>query len=62
MLFNDIESMDPNILLSIVNMKLRNESRNFEEFCSYYNLDPKKIQNKLEKIDYKYEKDTNQFK
>ena len=51
MLFNDIEAMDPNILLSIINMKLRNESRNFEDLCAYYNLDSEEIKTKLKQID-----------
>lgn len=62
MLSNDIESMDPNILLSIINMKLRNESRNFEDLCAYYNLDSDKIKNKLNQIDYYYKEEENQFK
>ncbi|NLC66759.1 MAG: DUF4250 domain-containing protein [Clostridium sp.] len=62
MLFNDIEAMDPNILLSIINMKLRNESRNFEDLCAYYNLDSEEIKTKLKQIDYHYKKNENQFK
>ena len=62
MLVNNIESMDPNILLSIINMKLRNEFRNFEDLCAYYNLDSDKIKTKLNQIDYYYKNDENQFK
>lgn len=56
-----IKSMDPYMLLSIVNMKLRDEYSDFEEFCGQYDVPSAEIFDKLRLIGYKYSKETNQF-
>ena len=53
--------MDSHMLLSIVNMKLRNEFRHFCEFCDDLNVEGKIIMLKLQKIGYSYQEDINQF-
>ena len=52
---------DPIMLLSIVNMKLRDEGIDFQELCNRENLSSLEIENKLEKIGYKYDSEANAF-
>ncbi|WP_040209956.1 DUF4250 domain-containing protein [Clostridium polynesiense] len=55
-------SMDPNILLSIINMKLRDEYSSLERLCEDMNIPAQKLEEKLEALGYKYNKDINQFR
>jgi len=54
--------MDANILLGIVNEKLRLECDNLEELLSMYNMGRSELSHKLEEIGYHYDPLTNQFK
>lgn len=54
--------MDKNMLLSIVNMKLRDEFEDEKDLCAYYNIDEKIFNEKLESFNLKYDKDVNQIK
>ncbi len=54
-------AMDKNILLSLINMKLRDEFRSLEDLCKEYDIDEFDIENKLKSIGYKYNKNINQF-
>jgi predicted MarR family transcription regulator len=56
-----IVAMDSNILLSLINMKLRDEFKSLEDLCNEYDVDETEIINKLKKIGYKYSNTTNQF-
>lgn len=58
----DIISMDPVILLSFINTKLRDEYSSLNLLCSDLSLDEKILKNKLKDIDYEYNKEMNQFK
>lgn len=58
----DMMSMDPVILLSFVNTKLRDEYSSLELLCNELDLDEENLKNKLKGIDYKYNKEMNQFK
>lgn len=53
---------DPFILLSTVNTKLRDYHNSFEDFCSSENHNADEIIKVLAKVDYYYDKDSNQFK
>lgn len=57
----NMKSMDPNLLLSIVNMKLRDEFENFDDLLRYYNLEESDISDRLKEIGYHYCKETHQF-
>ncbi|WP_319371915.1 DUF4250 domain-containing protein [uncultured Ilyobacter sp.] len=57
----NMKSMDPNLLLSIVNMKLRDEFENLEDLLRYYNLKESDLTDKIKEIGYHYCKETNQF-
>lgn len=52
---------DPVMLLSFVNMQLRDHYANLSDFCKAFGVEEDDITNKLETIDYKYESSTNQF-
>lgn len=54
--------MDPYILLSIINMKLRDEYSSLEVLCEDKNIPIYKLEEKLGKVGYKYYRDINQFK
>lgn len=53
---------DPVMLLSFVNMKLRDEYPSLAEFCSAQELSEEELRTKLEAIDYHYIPSENQFK
>lgn len=58
---DSIINMDPNILLSLINTKLRNEFKDLKDLVSAYDLDEKVIVEKLVNIGYKYNERKNQF-
>ena len=53
---------DPNMLLSYVNMMLRDRYSSLEEFCSANDADMTGITDKLGAIGYTYDEELNQFK
>ena len=52
---------DPVMLLSAVNMKLRDFYGNLDALCQELDIDKAWIVETLEKIDYQYDADKNQF-
>ena len=55
---------DPVMLLSFVNMKLRDNYSNLEDLAEGLDISKDELNdiiNKLESIDYRYDKDKNQF-
>lgn len=52
---------DPVMLLSFVNLKLRDYYPNLEELCADLAVDRKEIEEKLAGIDYQYDAGRNQF-
>ena len=54
--------MDPNILVSMVNMKLRDYYSSLDHYCDDIGIERKYIENKLANIGYRYCSDINQFK
>jgi hypothetical protein len=57
-----IEAMEPNILLSFINTKLRDEYDSLEGLCYDLELTQVLIEDKLLIIGYRYDKVQNQFK
>lgn len=53
---------DPVMLLSFINTKLRDHYESFDALCDDLNLDKEEIITKLEKINYFYIIEENQFK
>ena len=56
-----LNKKDPYMLLSIVNMKLRDEAVNLEELCKTYDKDETELKAQLLSIGYVYEPEHNQF-
>ena len=52
---------DPAMLLSYMNLKLRDSYPSLEAFCEDTGEDMKKIVDKLSQIDYHYDEEKNQF-
>ena len=55
-------NMDPNLLLSLVNTKLRNDYESLEDLCKSEHIEETLIVENMELIDYYYDEDENQFK
>lgn len=53
---------NPEMLLSFINMKLRDEFETFEELCNVLDIDADEISEKLHNAGYEYLPDQNQFK
>lgn len=58
----DIKDMDPNILVSIINLKLRDYYSSLENLCEDMDIDINILENSLEKGGFSYSKEVNQFK
>lgn len=52
---------DPILLLSVVNMKLRDFYKDLDTFCQEMSVDRQELIDKLADIDYEYDEKTNQF-
>lgn len=57
----NILAMDPYMLLSYINTKLRDEFESLKDLCSSFDVNEEEIEGKLRKIGYKYNDATNQF-
>ena len=53
---------DPNILLSFINLKLRDFYSSLDDLCDDLDISKDEIEEKLLCIGYKYNSDENQFK
>ena len=53
---------DPNILLSYVNTKLRDEYGSLDALCDDLDAGPSELAEKLSVLGYAYDPDANQFK
>ncbi|MDE6295248.1 MAG: DUF4250 domain-containing protein [Muribaculaceae bacterium] len=52
---------DPNMLLSIINMKLRDEYADLNELCASMDIDKESLLNTLSSAGYEYNPVTNSF-
>lgn len=52
---------DPAMLLSFVNLKLRDNYKSLEEMCDDLDINSEDIIKSLNSIDYEYDRETNQF-
>ncbi|MDF1617682.1 DUF4250 domain-containing protein [Petrocella sp. FN5] len=53
---------DPFILLSMINMKLRDHHKSLDDYCISENYQKHQILETLAKVNYVYDSKTNQFK
>lgn len=56
------ETMDTFILLSLVNMKLRDEFGDLNNLVKFYDIDKAKLVNKLAEAGFDYVEDVKQFR
>lgn len=56
-----LNKKDPYMLLSVVNMKLRDEVPSLDELCKTYQKDKAELMSQLEAIGYSYDQTHNQF-
>ena len=57
----EMAPQDPAMLLSWVNLKLRDFYPNLEEMCASLDLEKKELEERLAAIDYHYDQARNQF-
>lgn len=53
---------DPIMLLSVINMKLRDQYDSLDSLCDDLDVDKEEIINKLSSVNYVYDETQNQFK
>ena len=58
----DFEKGDINMMLSLLNMKLRDEFSDLERLADYYSADKNVILKRMEENGYFYNSEINQFK
>lgn len=61
-MLSNYQKMDINMLLSIVNMKLRNEKQTLEAFCITYQLEQVTLLERFKSHSLIYDATQNQFK
>ena len=54
--------MDPNILVSVINLKLRDYYKSIEDLCDDMDLSESELVEKLKKSGFTYKREINQFK
>ncbi|WP_033137252.1 DUF4250 domain-containing protein [Aeromonas finlandensis] len=59
---NTLQRLDANILLGIINEKLRLECDGLEELLAYYDMREEQLAGRLDQIGYHYDPLSNQFK
>ena len=57
----DIDKTEPNILLSIINMKLRDFYSSLDDLCEDMDISKSELLEHLEKNGFIYNENTNQF-
>lgn len=55
-------SMDPNILVSMLNMKLRDQFDSLEAYCEDVGVTEEELNEKIKVTGRVYDRETNQFK
>lgn len=53
---------DPIMLLSVVNMKLRDSYPTLEALCEDMEISPEELESRLKAVGVEYDKENNQFK
>lgn len=56
------KTMDAMMLLSICNMKLRDEGLDLDSLCARYDLNKEILEKRLTEIGFAYDKETKQFR
>lgn len=53
---------DPVMLLSIINMKLRDQFTELDQLCEYYNVSREHLTKRISLVGYSYDQNLNQFR
>lgn len=56
-----VMKMDPYMLLSMINMKLRDQFSSLDDLCEDFEVTVEELKNKMNTIGYEYKPETNQF-
>jgi hypothetical protein len=60
--FSNYRSIDPHLLVGLVNTALRNNCDSFEDFCRTHDLEPAILIQRLQTAGYHYKPVQNQFR
>ncbi len=60
--FSKYQTMDPDLLLGLVNTELRNHSKDLDDLCRTHNLDEKLLIECLGMGGYEWKEEQNQFR
>ncbi|CAI8264038.1 MAG: Uncharacterised protein [Opitutia bacterium UBA7350] len=60
--FSHYRTMDPNLLVGLVNTALRNHCESLQDFCQTHELIPAELIEKLKNAGYRYQPEQNQFR
>ena len=60
--WTQLESMDPHLLVGLVNTELRNHADSLEDLCRTHDIDPAALKSRLAAADYQYQAKQNQFR
>ena len=52
---------DPVMLLSVINMRLRDYNETLDELCEHFGVEKEALEAKLKEIDYEYDEDLRRF-
>ncbi len=57
-----IQTMDINMLFSIVNLKLRDEFSSLRSLCQYFGVEQVELETRLQDAGFQYDEDLNQLR
>jgi hypothetical protein len=60
--WTEFESIDPHLLVGIVNTELRNHSDSLRDLCATHDVDADELIARLASADYHYRPEQNQFR
>ncbi|MDA7609306.1 DUF4250 domain-containing protein [Akkermansiaceae bacterium] len=56
------ETMDPHLLVGLINTELRNNASSLDDLCKTHGLDEKSVTDRLANADYHFSKEAGQFR
>ena len=60
--WTQFESIDPHLLVGLVNTELRNHADSLEDLCRTHDIDQARLCRRLASADYHFQADQNQFR
>ena len=60
--WNQFKQVDPCLLVGLVNTELRNHAESLNDFCRTHDIDEAQLRARLEKLNYHYQEEHNQFR